>query len=196
MWILLPLLGSLLVSGTIAQVPFLGGCPKVDLKHDFDVQQYLGKWYEAERYFALFEVGGKCVTATYTLNPNGTVSVENRQINTLTGNPSSIVGHATLKNDNRAQLSVVFPSLPVSFDAPYWILDTDYTSYAVVWSCNDFRVFSTRNAWILTREQHPPVAVLEKAYHALDKNKISKAFFMRTDQKNCIEKGSSENHVS
>ena len=45
--------------------------------------QYIGKWYEAERYFAFFEFGGKCVTATYSLNDNGTVSVVNRQISSL-----------------------------------------------------------------------------------------------------------------
>lgn len=31
----------------------------------------------------------------------------------------------------------------VNFDAPYWVLDTDYDKYAVVWSCTNFGLFST-----------------------------------------------------
>ncbi|XP_011504442.1 PREDICTED: apolipoprotein D-like [Ceratosolen solmsi marchali] len=184
MWVYVALL---LVGGAAAQIPFIGGCPKVDTVQDLDTQKYLGKWYEAERYFAFFEFGGKCVTATYTGYDNGTVGVVNRQISSLSGVASSIQGYATQKTSNKAKLSLVFPSMPVHFDAPYWVLDTDYSSYAVVWSCSDFGIFSTRNAWILTRERYPAIAVLEKAYQSIDKNKISRAFFVRTDQKNCAE---------
>ncbi|KAJ8670053.1 hypothetical protein QAD02_001312 [Eretmocerus hayati] len=187
-------LGCLFVGTVTAQVPFLGGCPNVDTVQDFNTQKYLGKWYEAERYFAIFEFGGKCVTATYDTNANGTVSVINKQISSLSGVASSIKGFATQRASDRAKLGVVFPSLPVQFEAPYWILDTDYTSYAVVWSCSDYGIISARNAWILTREQHPPISVLEKAYQVVDKNKISRAFFVRTDQKNCVEPPET-NHV-
>lgn len=40
----------------------------------------MGVWYEIEKYFAIFEFGGKCVQANYTLNSNNTVKVVNRQI--------------------------------------------------------------------------------------------------------------------
>ncbi|XP_066601117.1 apolipoprotein D-like [Prorops nasuta] len=150
------------------------------------IRLYLGKWYEAERYFAVFEFGGKCVTANYSLSENGSIKLMNKQISSLTGVSSSIEGVARLigRSDD-PKLSVTFPSLPLPLDAPYWILDTDYKSYAVVWSCTNFGVFSVRNAWILTRETKPPVSVLEKAYQAIDKNNISRAYFIRTDQKNC-----------
>lgn len=39
--------------------------------------------------------------------------------------------------------------------------------------------------WILTREQNPDTAILQKAYAVLDKNRITKAYLMRTDQFNC-----------
>lgn len=31
----------------------------------------------------------------------------------------------------------------VKFDAPYWVLDTDYENYSVIWSCVNFGLFST-----------------------------------------------------
>ncbi|KAG8227697.1 hypothetical protein J437_LFUL005398 [Ladona fulva] len=182
---------------------------------------YLGKWYEAERYFALFELGGKCVVANYSDNGEGIYGIVNRQISSLTGIKSSIEGEArVVGRSDESKLSVRFPSLPalwmhhtenyttrysiseklsinqsvifffhairiVPFDAPYWILDTDYDNYAVVWSCTDFGLFNTRNAWILTREKHPSLEVMQKAYAVLDKSGVSRAFFIRTDQRNC-----------
>lgn len=38
----------------------------------------MGKWYEIKRSFAIFQIGLDCVTAEYTLNPNGTVTVDNK----------------------------------------------------------------------------------------------------------------------
>lgn len=47
------------------------------------VFQYLGKWYEAERYFAIFEFAGKCVTGNYTVDNEGRISIVNRQTSSL-----------------------------------------------------------------------------------------------------------------
>lgn len=43
------------------------------------------------------------------------------------------------------------------------------------------------NAWILTRQRDPPMEILEKAYAAADKNNINRAYFLKTDQKDCPE---------
>ena len=43
-----------------------------------------------------------------------------------------------------------FPTSPV--DGDYEILDTDYDSYAVVYSCSQFLFFKYELGWILTRE--------------------------------------------
>ncbi|XP_015523949.1 apolipoprotein D-like [Neodiprion pinetum] len=183
LWITLVLF---FVGGSLAQVPFLGVCPAVETVPEFDAARYMGKWYEAEKYFALFQFGGKCVTANYALSENGSVKIRNSQISSITGVASSLDGIGRLigRSDD-AKLTITFPSLPVGIDAPYWILDTDYDNWAVVWSCTNFGVFSVRYSWILTRERNPSVAVLEEAYRAIDRNKISRAYFLRTDQKNC-----------
>jgi hypothetical protein len=36
------------------------------------------------------------------------------------------------------------PAVTVLVDAPYWVLGTDYDNYAVIWSCSNFGIFSTR----------------------------------------------------
>lgn len=45
---------------------------------DFDLQRYLGKWYEIARLDHSFERGLSHVTATYTLREDGGVRVTNR----------------------------------------------------------------------------------------------------------------------
>lgn len=64
-----------------SQVPRFGACPNFHVIEDFDVERYLGLWYEVRKYPFIFTIGGRCVTATYGLNNNGTVSVFNKQIN-------------------------------------------------------------------------------------------------------------------
>lgn len=39
--------------------------------------------------------------------------------------------------------------------------------------------------WILTRHPQPDRHLMEKAYAALDRNKISKTYLIHTDQANC-----------
>ncbi len=38
----------------------------------------MGRWYQIESSPFIFELGDSCVTADYTLNSNGTVTVVNR----------------------------------------------------------------------------------------------------------------------
>ncbi|CAK1601707.1 unnamed protein product [Parnassius mnemosyne] len=170
-----------------AQIVSVGKCPEVKAMSNFDAKRYLGRWYEAEKYFAFFELGGRCITADYG-EKNGVITVSNKQINNITGKRTGIEGYATLdSNTGEAKLLVTFPKMPVSIPAPYWVIDTDYDNYAVVWGCIEFgNVIHGRNAWILTRQRNPPASVLKKAYEAIKDNRIDQSHFLKTDQTNCI----------
>ena len=69
-----------LIPPTLCQVPFFGKCPAVKVKTDFDATKYIGKWYEIQKYPFIFTLGGKCTTAQYGANADGTLSVLNKQI--------------------------------------------------------------------------------------------------------------------
>ncbi|XP_058826337.1 apolipoprotein D-like [Topomyia yanbarensis] len=166
-----------------AQVPFVGKCPKVAVKKNFNAPAYLGRWYEQEKYPFVFELAGRCVTAEYGLNANGTVSVANRLINTITGSVNALNGSARIVQP--AKLAVSFP-LPFTLEAPYWVIGTDYKKYAVMLSCIELGgIVHTKVVWILTRDRFPSIKTMKKAYAVMDSANISRKYLTRTDQKNC-----------
>ncbi|KAM6971003.1 apolipoprotein D-like [Tautogolabrus adspersus] len=126
-----------------------GNCPQPSVQENFNVAQYMGTWYEVEKLPAIFE-RGTCNQATYSLLDDGTVKVRNTEL-LPNGKISSIEGVAKVKNSSQPAI------LDVSFfigapDAPYWVLSTDYHSYALVYSCTDyFGLFHIDFAWILAR---------------------------------------------
>ncbi|XP_039645803.1 apolipoprotein D-like isoform X2 [Perca fluviatilis] len=126
-----------------------GKCPQPPVQEDFNVTRYMGTWYEIEKLPAVFE-RGKCNQATYSLLADGTVKVHNSEL-VLNGKINSIEGVAKVKNSSQPAILAVsfFKGVP---DSPYWVLDTDYQSYSLVYSCSDvFGLFHVDYAWILAR---------------------------------------------
>ncbi|XP_055329869.1 apolipoprotein D-like [Paramacrobiotus metropolitanus] len=114
---------------TDAQVISIGKCAPVTVKQDFDLSQYLGRWYEQQRYFTIFEIGLDRVTANYSIRSDGDVKVNNtgRQNN---GQLDSAIGRAYVPDASiLAKLLVKFNENQPAGD--YWVIDTDYTAFSV-----------------------------------------------------------------
>lgn len=112
---------------------------------EFDLDRYLGKWYEIARYDHAFERGLVGSTAEYTLRNDGMIKVLNSgHLYTLDGKFKESTGKAKPnKNGKPGQLRVSFFG---PFYSDYYILDLapDY-SYSVVGSS------SPKYLWILSR---------------------------------------------
>ncbi len=125
--------------------PGASGVPAVK---DFDVNSYMGEWYEIARLPNSFQKGMTHVKARYTLKPDGTVEVVNSGMKE--GEKRSITGKAWLagaKDEGELRVRFFFP-----FSSPYRIirLKNDY-SVAVVEGGDRSYV------WILARKpQLPP----------------------------------------
>src|SRR5438046_321664 len=75
----------------------------------FDVNRYLGNWYEIARIDFRFEKNLNNTTANYSLNPDGTIRVVNRGFNYKTGKWKEAAGKAKFVSDtNEAKLKVSF----------------------------------------------------------------------------------------
>ena len=148
------LVGLGLATMTYAQSKSLHAVDKVEL------DKYLGIWYEIARKPMYFE--NKCardVTATYTLNENGNIVVDNRCYS-KDGKLNQSIGEAFVQNAPfNSKLKVGFlPEavrwLPVA-RGDYWILKLD-EDYQTVLVGEPQRKYM----WILSRSAHPDQGVV------------------------------------
>ena len=115
----------------------------------FDLQRYLGKWYEIARLDHRFESGLTDVTATYTPRGDGSIEVLNRGYNPKKGAWEDARGVARFNGDP------LTASLKVSFFGPFYggyhvvALDPDYRWAMVVGNNRSY-------LWILSRTKTLP----------------------------------------
>lgn len=116
-----------------------------EVVESLDIQRYMGRWYEIASTKPSFQENCVCVTADYSLQKDGKVSVTN---SCRKGSPEGeldIAEGVASPTDNPAKLNVSFGRLKLPF-SNYWVVDlgADY-SYAVVSTA--FR----NPVWILSR---------------------------------------------
>ena len=121
----------------------------------FDLQRYLGTWYEVARLDHSFERGLVDVNATYKTNADGTVAVINRGFDPQKGEWKEAVGVARFTGDPQTA------SLKVSFFGPFYggyhviALDPGYRWAMVIGP-------TTGYLWILARDPQLDAPVRER----------------------------------
>lgn len=121
----------------------------------FDLNKYLGKWYEIARFNYLFENHLSHVTANYSLNEDGSIRVDNKGYDFKNQEWKESVGKAKPNGDaDEGRLKVSFFG---PFYAGYNVLaiDGDY-NYALVAGRNlDY-------LWLLSRDTNMPKNIVDK----------------------------------
>jgi apolipoprotein D and lipocalin family protein len=130
----------LILSGGCTSVP--GGLTVVS---DFDLERYLGKWYEIARLDHKFESGLSNVSATYGLRDDGGIRVVNRGYKEETGKWDETVGKAYfVESPNKGRLKVSFFG---PFYGGYNIIELDQVGYQYAIVAGPNRSY----LWILAR---------------------------------------------
>ncbi|XP_057367642.1 apolipoprotein D-like [Daphnia carinata] len=169
----------------------MGRCPTVDVKKDFDLTKYVGTWYENmknRRYWFIMDSGLKCASETYTLDGDDTILVHNKgqRVLPIISRFVSVKGIGKLVSPGKFEFTFKDSTFSPE-NVPYWVLDTDYTNYAVVWSCSTRAGVNAQITWILTREIKPDPSVLRTAMDVLSRNGLGRASMIPTNHNSCKE---------
>jgi len=136
----------------------------------FDVNRYLGKWFEIARLDHSFERGLTDVSATYSLKPDGSLEVINRGFNTKKDEWKSATGRALFTgNTNQGSLKVSFFG---PFYGGYHVLALDQTGYQwalVAGPDRDYLWILARTKTLAPAEREQLVAQANKMGFATDK---------------------------
>lgn len=134
----------------------LGTPDRAVVVQNFELQPYLGNWYEIARLDHRFERGLSHVTAEYALRDDGSVRVVNRGYNDEKGKWESAEGKASFID--RTDVG----RLKVSFFGPFYgaynIIALDQANYQYSMVAGP----DTGYLWILAREPQLDPVILEK----------------------------------
>lgn len=130
--------------------------PGIEPVGDFDLERYLGTWYEVARLDHRFERGLTNVTATYTRRDDGGVDVVNRGYRATKAAWDSAEGKAYFVGDRDVG------RLKVSFFGPFYgaynVFELDREGYCYAMVAGPNRSY----LWILAREPDLSAAIVER----------------------------------
>jgi apolipoprotein D and lipocalin family protein len=150
-------LNSLLI---VMMTTLLGGClgmPEgVEPIDNFELDRYLGKWYEIARLDHSFERGLEQVTAEYSLRDDGGVRVLNRGYSSNNGKWKEAEGKAFFVEDTHLAY------LKVSFFGPFYgsyvVFELDREGYEYAFISGP----DTSYLWLLARQPTVSTEVMDR----------------------------------
>ena len=139
---------KLLITLPILLCGCLGYPDTVQPVKGFELERYLGKWYEIARFDHSFEKGLKSVTAEYSIREDGGVSVKNRGFSEKNKDWKESIGKAYFVEDE------VLGYLKVSFFGPFYgsyvIFELDKKNYQYAFVTSSKKSY----VWLLSRKPH------------------------------------------
>ena len=161
----------------------LGRCQNIEYGRDsLNLNRYLGNWFELARAKSIPFQKGDCTQATYSLNDDGSVRVNNIEV--VDGKQKGVVGRAT-KTNNEFRFKISFSDTFWGnlFKGDYQVADTDYENYAIIYSCTNLLFAKSEFYWILSRTREVSEETLVELTSYVEKkfNKTLKHFRF-TDQ--------------
>nr|WP_086940499.1 lipocalin family protein [Thaumasiovibrio occultus] len=135
---------------------------------NFDIDRYLGTWYEIARLDHRFERGLEQISATYSLNDDGTVKVLNRGRDIDSGEWKEAEGKAKFVGEPTVA------HLKVSFFGPFYggygvfYLAPDYSSALIVGNSKDYFWLLSRDPQLSEIERERLIAIARDAGIATD----------------------------
>ncbi|XP_026740599.1 apolipoprotein D-like [Trichoplusia ni] len=183
-----------LCGGAFSHTYHLGACPVVEPMPGFEMNKLLGVWYVIQ----------KTSTASHCLTYNYTKTDEPGKYEIEQVSQHFILGLTPLKHDYRytGTLRVIDPAVParmkvnfplsVAGSASYTVVMTDYTSHAVIFTCQKLAFAHRRSATILSRTKDLDRIYVDKMRSKLAANGIDPYDLSIISQTECPAQNGSE----
>ena len=130
--------------------PGFGYCPYVSYVSRLDLSRYAGKWFEIGRESNnLSDLGAQCTTAEYAPLADGRMRMVERAWQLLLGY-NSIYATASQKGYG-GSLATTLDGENLNQTPNYFVIDTDYDTFSVVYDCQQSGLTYKENLWIYSR---------------------------------------------
>ncbi|KAJ8723726.1 hypothetical protein PYW07_007706 [Mythimna separata] len=163
------------------QVLQFGPCVEVKTMQYFDLEEFLGQWYEIERFPIWYEQSGDCA---YKRIQHCGRRVEIEHVYVRDGIQFILHLNTTFAPGDEAVFVIPESNIdPVGI--PLTVLTTDYRNYAIVYGCKTSDTLGLKyiTAWIMSRQPTLPEEFLQKAYHEINSlPSVSSIYLEKVDQ--------------
>ncbi|GFY41823.1 lipocln_cytosolic_FA-bd_dom domain-containing protein [Trichonephila inaurata madagascariensis] len=164
----------------------IGQCPSPKVQADFDLEKLSGTWYIIEATASVDRVSRKCSTFIIEKKQGAKASMLHKFVSTVTDKWKSEYSDLTTpKKDEPAKLLVnPLKGTILARKYPLWVLDTDYDTHAILYSCHKLMLAYTEEIFILSRTKTIEDKKKTELYDVIKKKNLS--------QKNLVEVNQSE----
>jgi len=168
--------GQILMSGQCSDT--------VPVVNAFNATRYLGTWYEIYAHPQQWEADLTCITAKYSVytassGDGGSDLVVNNTgllLDKTTNQRKMVINIGNATAISPGKLEVQFPDINNNPPSPYWVLDTNYVSYSLVYACrNSNATHRLVSSWILSRSQNLLSTDILKVSLALSNSLVTSA---------------------
>ncbi|XP_018024194.1 apolipoprotein D isoform X2 [Hyalella azteca] len=138
----------------------MGWCADLSMVKDFDVDKFLGTWYQQMEVPSPFSEEGQCTEITFAKTDAGlNLTSESRSADDMNIKQTFFLSART-RNDTTPYYVMIKDNLP---HVEYNVAATDYVSYACTYTC--FQIVMGLRVelfFITTRDPNPPENILNK----------------------------------
>ncbi|XP_065201455.1 apolipoprotein D-like isoform X2 [Planococcus citri] len=161
-------------------------CLDLEPVKNFDANRFSGVWYAIQKTSTASPCLLYNVTATdFRKIYNITQVSVNPLVGLVKNNLYRYQGHLELSDETKSgKLTVKFP-LSVAGTASYIVFDTDYETYAGVYSCQSLKVAHRHTAMILSRKTTLDKPIVEKLRDRLSRDQVNPFDLSIINHDNC-----------